>query len=139
MKIVEIRGNMSSKKKLIMSLFWINKKVAGIEGCEPFLIEKIITETNIYTADRNEWIKLSNWILEDILLNLEMGSYVQFKIKFGKENIDVSIHKNNLSLSIKLNKELENDIAEKLELEGKKMYPNICSKFPKRVGVLKYP
>lgn len=139
MKIVEIRGNMSSKKKLIMSLFWINKKIAGIEGCEPFLIEKIITETHIYTADKNEWIKLSNWILEDILLNLEMGSYVQFKIKFGKENIDVSIHKNTLSLSVKLNKELENDIAEKLELEGKKMYPNICSKFPKRVGVLKYP
>jgi hypothetical protein len=139
MKNVEIKGNMNSKRKLIMSLFWINKKVAGIEGCEPFLIEKIITETNIYAADKKEWIKLSEWILEDILLNLEMGSYVQFKINFGKEKIDVSIHQSILSISVKLNKELENEIVKKLELEGKKMYPNICSKFPKRIGVLKYP
>lgn len=139
MRNIELRENMNSKKKLIMSLFWINKKVAGIEGCEPFQIEKIITENNIYVSNENKWIKLSNWILEDVLLNLEMGSYIQFKIKFGKENIDVFMDKNNLSISIKLNKELENEIAEKLELEGKKMYPAICSKFPKRVGVLKYP
>lgn len=139
MKNIELKGNMNSKRKLIMSLFWINKKVAVVEGCEPFLIEKISTENNIYAANENEWIKLSNWILEDILLNLEMGSYVKFKIKFGKENIDVSMNKNTLSITVNLNKKLENEIAEKLELEGKKMYPSICSKFPKRVGVLKYP
>ena len=43
MKSIEITGNMDSKRKLLMSLFWTNRKGARTEGCAPFLIEKIKT------------------------------------------------------------------------------------------------
>lgn len=137
MKTAKITGNMNSKRKILMSLYWTNRKAAVNEGCEPFLIEKIITENSIYTPNGNNFLKLSENILIDILENMDNNKEVKFKINFGKEDINISICKNIFSVST-IKKELEAEIIEKLELEGKKMYPNICSKFSRRVGMHKY-
>ncbi|OEC86852.1 MULTISPECIES: hypothetical protein [Methanobacterium] len=138
MSTAEITGNIHPKRKIIMGLYWINKKAASTEGCEPFLIEKIITGTNTHVSGENKFLKLSDNILNDILYNMEHQREVKFEIKFGKENIGLSICKNAFSISA-AKKELEVEIAEKLESEGKKMYPGICSKFPQRVGIKDYP
>lgn len=139
MQIVEFLGNMNSKRKVIMSLFWINRKVATTEGCEPFLIKKVVTEKNTYLAGEDQRINLSNVILEEILISIDYNKKVEITVNFGKELINISIDKNILSLSTKMNKELEYEIIKKLEIEGKKMYPTVCSKFPKRVGLINYP
>ncbi|HEX3013675.1 MAG TPA: hypothetical protein VHO92_05335 [Methanobacterium sp.] len=138
MSIAEITGNINPKRKIIMGLYWINKKAASTEGCEPFLIEKIITGTNTHVSAENKFLKLSDNILDDVLYNMECQREVKFEIKFGKEDIGFSICKNVFSISA-AKKELEMEIAEKLESEGKKMYPGICSKFPQRVGINNYP
>lgn len=138
MRAVEITGNMNSKRKILMGLFWANKKAAGNGSCEPFLIEKIITEGNIYTQNGDKFLKLSDSILKDVLYNIDNNKEVKFKINFGKEDIKLSICENVFSVST-IKKELEIEIIEKLEMEGKKMYPNICSKFPRRVGMHTYP
>ncbi len=138
MSIAEITGNMDSKRKVIMGLYWINRKAASTEGCEQFLIEKIITGTNKHISKENKFLKLSSNVLNDVLYNMERQNEVKFEIKFGKEDIRLSICKNAFSISA-VKKELEIEIAEKLESEGKKMYPGICSKFPRRVGIHDYP
>ncbi len=138
MSIAEITGNINPKRKIIMGLYWINKKAASTEGCEPFLIEKIITGTNTHVSGENRFLKLSDNVLDDVLYNMECQREVKFEIKFGRENIVLSICKNVFSISA-AKKELEMEIAEKLESEGKKMYPGICSKFPQRVGIKDYP
>lgn len=138
MSTAEITGNINPKRKIIMGLYWINKKAASTEGCEPFLIEKIITGTNTHVSAENKFLKLSDNILNDVLYNMECQREVKFEIKFGKEDIGFSICKNVFSISA-VKKELEMEIAEKLESEGKKMYPGICSKFPQRVGINDYP
>lgn len=40
MKSVEIDADMDSKRKLLMSLFWTNRKAVRIEGCAPFFDSK---------------------------------------------------------------------------------------------------
>lgn len=138
MSIAEITGNINPKRKIIMGLYWINKKAASTEGCEQFLIEKIITGTNTHVSGENRSLKLSDNVLDDVLYNMECQREVKFEIKFGRENIVLSICKNAFLIST-AKKELEMEIAEKLESEGKKMYPGICSKFPPRVGIKDYP
>ena len=77
-------------------------------------------------------------ILTDVLENINDNKEVKFKINFGKEDIEISIYENMFSVST-TQKDLEVEITEKLKLEGKKMYPSICSKFPRRVGINNYP
>ena len=138
MNTVEITGNITPKKKVIMSLYWINRKAATTGGCEQFLIIKIVTTTNTYIPKENKFLKLSSNVLEDVLYNIESHNEVKFEIKIGKENIKLSICKNIFSISA-VKKELEMEIAEKLKSEGKKMYPSICSKFPRRIGITSFP
>jgi len=134
----EITGNITPKKKVIMGLYWINRKAAVIEGCEQFLIKKIITENNTYKPTENKLLKLSSSVLNDVLYNIESQKEVEFEIRFGAEYIKLSICENVFSIST-VKKKLEKDIAEKLESEGKKKYPSICSKFPSRVGITTFP
>ncbi|MBZ9570838.1 hypothetical protein KQY27_04665 [Methanobrevibacter sp. TMH8] len=138
MSDVEINGNITPKRKIIMVLQWINRKTATNEGCEQFLIKKIVTGTNKYISTKNKFLKLSPEVLNDVLYNMESQNKVKFEIKFGREDIRLSIYKNTFSIST-VNKELEIEIAEKLESEGKKMYPVICSKFPGRLGITNFP
>ena len=118
-----------------MSLYWVNKKVAAREGCAPFYIEKIITESTIYLSADDSSIKMSHVLLKDISKNIEADKKVKFKINMGEECIDTCIHKNVFSVSTTKNKDIEMDITEKLRLESEKKYPSVCSKFKTRLGI----
>lgn len=135
MKSVELKNRINSERKVLMSLYWVNKKVAVREGCAPFYIEKIITESTIYLSTDDSSIKMSQVLLKDILKNIEADKKVKFKINMGEECIDTLLHKNVFSVSTNKNKDLEIDITEKLRLESEKKYPNVCSKFKRRLGI----
>ncbi|EKQ54648.1 MAG: hypothetical protein B655_0639 [Methanobacterium sp. Maddingley MBC34] len=135
MKSIEFKNSIDSKRKVLMSLYWVNKKVAVMEGCAPFYIEKIITESTVYLSTNDSSIKLSQVLLKDILKNIEADKKVKFKINMGEECIDTFIHKNVFSVSTTKNKDLERDIAGKLRLESEKKYQSVCSKFKTRVGI----
>ena len=139
MKSVEITGNMDSKRKLLMSLFWTNRKGVRTEGCAPFLIEKIETEKNTYTPEKGKFLKLSEDILKDILEDMDDKKEVKFDIKLGEENIKASFKDNVFTVETSKTKDLEDEIIEKIEQEEKRKYPNICFSFPPRVGIRKYP
>lgn len=139
MKSIEITGNMDSKRKLLMSLFWTNRKGVRTEGCAPFLIEKITMGENVYTAENNKYLKLSDNILDEVLDKIENKKNVEFKIKLGEEDITAKFEDNVFSIETTKSKELEDEIIEKLEQEEKRKYPNICFSFPPRVGIRKYP
>lgn len=139
MKSIEITGSMDSKRKLLMSLFWTNRKGVRTEGCAPFLIEKITTENSTYATEGNKFVKLSDDILNDILENIDNKKPVTFDIKLGEEDIKASFEGNVFSVSTTKTEELEDEIIEKLEQEAKRKYPNICFSFPPRVGIRKYP
>ncbi|MGB9938197.1 MAG: hypothetical protein ACPK7O_10820 [Methanobacterium sp.] len=139
MKSIEITGNMDSKRKLLMSLFWTNRKGVRTEGCAPFLIEKIVSGEKVYTAENNKYLKLSGDILDEVLDSIENKKSVEFEIKLGEEDIKAKFHDNIFYVETTKTKELEDEIIEKLEMEEKRKYPNICFSFPPRVGIRKYP
>lgn len=135
MRSVELNKDMDSKKKLIMTLYWINRKTATIEGCFPFLIRRIKTEENTLLAEEGKFLKFSVDVLEDVLTNMEDLKLVEFDINFGKENIKAFIHEKTLSISLSRTKELEDEIIEKLKQESERKYPHVCSKFHRRLGI----
>lgn len=135
MKSIEFKNSIDSERKVLMSLYWVNKKVAVMEGCAPFYIAKIITESTVYLSTDDSSIKISQVLLKDILKNIEANKKVKFKINMGEECIDTLFHKNVFSVSTTKNKDLEMDIVEKLRLESEKKYPSVCSKFKTRLGI----
>jgi hypothetical protein len=139
MKSLEITGNMDSRRKLLMSLFWTNRKGARTEGCAPFLIEKITTDDNTYTGEDGKFLKLSGDILDEVLDTIENNKSVEFQINLGEENINASFKGNVFSVETTKTKDLEDEIIEKLKDEEKRKYPNICFSFPPRIGIRKYP
>ncbi|NOR77962.1 MAG: hypothetical protein GQ523_05990 [Methanophagales archaeon] len=66
---------------------------------------------------------------------MEVGKTVEFKIKIGDENPDISFQNNLFSVSTKRNKESEEEIVEKLKEEIERGKPNICSLFLQRVVI----
>jgi hypothetical protein len=137
MKSLEITGNMDSKRKLLTVLFWTNRKGARTEGCAPFLIEKITTKDETYTAEENKFLKFNDEILNDVLDNIENQKKVDFVLSLGEETFNASLSRNAFSVSAEKSKELEEEIIEKLETEMKRKYPNICESFYPRVGIRK--
>jgi hypothetical protein len=135
MKSLEITGNMDSKRKLLTALFWTNRKGARTEGCAPFLIEQITTEDKTYTAEKNKFLKFNDEILDDVLDNIENQKKVDLVLKLGEETFNASLSDNAFSVSVEKSKELEDEIIEKLEMEMKRKYPNICESFYPRVGI----
>jgi hypothetical protein len=139
MKSLKITGNMDSRRKLLMSLFWTNRKGVRTEGCAPFLIEKITIDDNTYVAEEKKFLKLSENILNEILDKIESNKLVKFKIKLGEEDIMLTFKGNLFSVETTKSKDLEDEIIEKLKDEKGRKYPNICFSFPPRVGIRKYP
>ena len=43
MKSIKIDNDMGFEQKLLLCLYWTNRKAVRTEGCAPFLIEKIVT------------------------------------------------------------------------------------------------
>lgn len=139
MRSLEISGEMDSKRKLLMGLFWTNRKGARTEGCAPFLIEKIITDDKTFQAKNGKFLKLSDDILNEVLNRIENNKQVEFKIKLGEEEFKAMFNDNVFSVEATKTRELEDEIIEKLKEEEKRKYPNICYSFPPRVGIRKYP
>lgn len=137
MKSVELTGNVDYKK-LISCLFWTNRIATRYVGCDSFLIQKIVTKNTIYEANGIRYIKLSDAILEHVLLNINDLELVEFYITLGEEEINITIHGNVFSVSTDKTKELEDEIISKIELEAKKRHPRICFKFYQRVGIHNY-
>jgi len=135
MKSTKIDKDMDLKRKLLLCLFWTSRKAIRTEGCAPFLIKKIVTSDATYTTEPGKILKLSNDILKNIEKDMEVGKIVEFKIEIGDENFDISFQKNVFSVSTKRNKEIEEEIVEKLKEELVREKPNICSSFPPRVGI----
>ncbi len=127
--------DMDFKQKLLLCLYWTNRKAVRTEGCAPFLIKKIVTCDATYVPEPGKMLKLSNDILKKIENGMEVGKTVDFKIKVGDENFDISFQNNVFSVSTKRNKEIEEEIVKKLKEEIKREKPSICSSFPQRVGI----
>jgi hypothetical protein len=135
MRSLEINGNLDSKRKLVMTLYWINRKTATIEGCAPFIIQRIKTERTTHVAEDGKFLKFSEGVLGDVLTDMDELKMVEFDINFGNEDIKASIHEDILSVSLSRTKELEDEIVEKLKYESERKYPHICSKFYRRLGI----
>jgi hypothetical protein len=133
MKNLEFDSSLDSRKKLMTILFWTNRKAARTEGCASFLLKKIVTEENTYTPEDPKLLKLTNAIIDDILESMDKNEPVKIEISMGKEYITTKIEENNLSINTVHNKEIEDEIIEKLDQELNKKYPNICESFKPRV------
>ena len=134
-KSIKIDKDMDFEQKLLLCLYWTNRKAIRTEGCAPFLIKKIVTSDATHAPEPGKFLRLSNDILKNIEKNMEVGKTVEFKIKIGDENFDISFQNNVFSVSTKRNKEIEEEIVEKLKEEIEREKPNICSSFPQRVGI----
>jgi len=135
MKSIIIDKDMDLKRKLLLCLFWTNRKAIRTEGCAPFLIKKVVTSDATYVPEPGKILKLSNNIFKNIEKNMEAGKIVEFEMEIGNENFHTSFHNKVFSVSTKRNKEIEEEIIEKLKEEMEREKPNICSSFPLRVGI----
>ncbi|MGC9516318.1 MAG: hypothetical protein ACP5C3_01310 [Methanomicrobiales archaeon] len=133
MKYLKIKTDMDSKQRLILSLFWTNRKAARAEGCAPFLVKKIVTENNTYVPDEGKLLKLSDNILDDILDNMKSGKRVNLDLELGEESFSAWIGEDCFSITATKDPELEDEIIEKLESELNRKYPNFCETFIPRV------
>jgi hypothetical protein len=132
-KYLKIKNDMDSKQRLILSLFWTNRKAARAEGCAPFLVKRISTENNNYVPEDGKLLKLSENILEDILSDMESGKRVDLELELGEELFNATIGMDCFSISATKDPELEDEIIEKLESELNRKYPNFCETFIPRV------
>ncbi|MCE5213488.1 MAG: hypothetical protein LLF83_02070 [Methanobacterium sp.] len=136
MKTLEFESGLDPRKKLMVILFWTNRKSARTEGCAPFRLLKITTPEKTYLPEGKKLLKLSDEIMDDLTLNIEDGKPLYFEIGIGNELIEASLEGNMYTVSTKVSTEIEEEIVEKLNMELKKKYPNICESFTPRVTPL---
>ncbi len=133
MKTLEFESGLDPRKKLMIILFWTNRKAARTEGCAPFILKKIVTPDNTYTAGEKKLLKLTDEILDDLEKNIEDGKPLYFEITIGEESIDASLEGNVFSISAQKSSEIEEEIIDKLNIELGKKYPSVCESFEPRV------
>ena len=137
MKTLEFKSGLEPKKKLMVILFWTNRKSARTEGCAPFKLLEITTPEKTYQAEGNKPLKLSDEIMDDLAMNIEEENPLYFEISIGNEIIKASLEGNTYTVSTTVSPEIEEEIVEKLNMELQKKYPNICESFTPRVTPLK--
>jgi hypothetical protein len=133
MKNMEFDSGLDSKKKVIVSLFWTNRKAARTEGCAPFLIKKIDTTQNSYTPEGTKLLKITDEIMDDMAQTLDAGETVDMEVSIGEEFITASLSADAFSVSVVKSPEIEDEIVEKLKMEMQKKYPSMCDSFAPRV------
>ncbi len=136
MKTLEFEGGLDPRKKLMIILFWTNRKAARTEGCAPFLIKKIITPENTYIAQGTKLLKLTDEILDELEKNIEDGKPLYFEISIGEEFIEASLEGNIFTVTAQKSIEIEEEIIDKLNMELGKKYPSVCESFEPRVTPL---
>lgn len=133
LKSMKIENDLDSKQKLVVGLFWTNRKTIREEGCAPFRIKKIKTSNSTYVPEGNKLLKFSDAILEDILKTMEKGEEVNFELSMGNEKLNVSIKDDFFSVSATKSPDLEEEIIDKLEAEMQRTTPDFCKTFLPRV------
>lgn len=133
MKSLEFESGMDSERKVMVALFWTNRKAARTEGCAPFRIKRIETATETYTPQGNRLLKISDEIMEDMVQTLDAGKPIPMEFNIGEENITVILSADSFSVSVEKSLEIEEEIIEKLEMEFPKKYANLCDSFKPRV------
>lgn len=133
MKTMEFESGLDPRKKLMVILFWTNRKAARTEGCAPFLLKKITTLEKTYTASDRKLLKLNNEIMADLEKNIENNQPLIFDLEIGEEVMEASLEGNKFTITTQKSSEIEEEIIEKLNMELEKKYPNICESFTPRV------
>lgn len=133
MKTLEFDCELDPKRKLMITLFWTNRKAARTEGCAPFLIKKIITPENTYTPTGTKLLKLTDEIFNDLYKNIEEDKPLFFEISIGKELIEISLDGNIVTVSTQKSDEIEEEIIDKLNIELSKNRPVVCESFEPRI------
>ena len=136
MKTLEFNSGLDPKKKLMVVLFWTNRKAARTEGCAPFKIMKIETPDKTYTPEGNKLLKLSDEILDELEQNIADEKPLYMELSIGNELIDATLEGNTFSVSTRVSEEIEEEIVQKLQMELQKKFPNICESFTPRVTPL---
>lgn len=134
MKTLEIESGLDPRKKLMVVLFWTNRKAVRTEGCEPFLLKKIKTPDKSYAPEGTKLLKLSDEILDDLEKNIANGKPLNIEIDIGKEKIEETLEGNTITISTRKDEsEIEEEIVDKLSRELMKKYPAVCESFGPRV------
>ena len=133
MKSINIESNADFEKTVLLCVFWTTRKASTIEGCASFHIKKISTPDNLYTQDAGKRLKLSSEILSDMEDSLKNFKPSNIEMHIGEEVLNTYFGNETFSVTAAKNKELEDEITDKLEMEFVKKYPNICPDFVQRV------
>jgi hypothetical protein len=133
MKSLEFESGMDNERKVMVAMFWTNRKAARTEGCAPFRIKKIETTTKTYTPEGNKLLKLSDEIMADMVQTLDAGQSIPMEFNIGEENLSVVLSTDSYSVSAIKSPEIEEEIIEKLEMEFPKKFANLCDSFKPRV------
>ncbi|MBW4257854.1 MAG: hypothetical protein KO318_06990 [Methanobacterium sp.] len=133
MEELEFESGLDNEKKVMITLFWTNRKAARTEGCAPFRIKKIETPNEIYTPQGTKLLKISDEIMADMVQTLNAGKTIPMEFNIGEENLNVSLSADSLSVTAQKSPEIEEEIIEKLEMELTKKFPNLCDSFTPRI------
>lgn len=133
MEELEFESGLDNEKKVMITLFWTNRKAARTEGCAPFRIKKIETLNETYTPQGTKLLKISDEIMADMVQTLNAGKTIPMEFNIGEENLNVSLSADSLSVTAQKSPEIEEEIIEKLEMELTKKFPNLCDSFTPRI------
>lgn len=133
MRSLEFESGLDNHKKVMVVLFWVNRKAARTEGCAPFLIEKIETENKTYLHEGHKLLKLTKDIQEDMAQTLDAGKPVNMEFSIGEEYIKAVLKNDSFQVSVKKSPEIEEEIISKLQMELVKKFPSLCDSFLPRV------
>ncbi|HII84526.1 MAG TPA: hypothetical protein HA271_06755 [Methanobacterium subterraneum] len=133
MEELEFESGLDNEKKVMITLFWTNRKAARTEGCAPFRIKKIVTQNETYTPQGTKLLKISDEIMADMVQTLDAGKTIPMEFNIGEEILNVSLSADSLSVTAQKSPEIEKEIIEKLEMELTKKFPNLCDSFTPRV------
>jgi len=100
MKSLEFESGMDNERKVMVAIFWTNRKAARTEGCAPFQIKKIETPTKTYTPDGKKLLKLSNEVMADMVETLDAGESIPMEFNIGEEKLNVVLSADSYSVSV---------------------------------------
>ena len=136
MEELEFQSGLGNEKKVMVTIFWVNRKAARTEGCAPFLIKRIVTGDKTYLPEGTHLLKITDDIMADMVSTLDAGKPVDMNFNIGNENIEVTLSNGAFSVLAKKSPEIEEEIIEKLQMELPKKFPSLCDSFKPRVTPL---
>lgn len=133
MQTVKINRDIEFEEKILLCLYWTARKASRTEGCAPLYIRKIVTPNNKYVQSSHKLLKLSPKLVSDIQEDMGSFEHLEVEMNRGKEVLNANFKNDDFSISTSKNKELEVEIAGKINEQFKKKYPRTCPQFLRRV------